>query len=273
MNSRRGRFAVAVAVCSLACCLGLPSCATLTRPPSTLPTKHTLVLEPLIVYSDFALPPHHRLLDELVAERGELLAKLNLPKTDEPVHIFLFESEQRFHDFIGKHFPNFPVRRAFFVETDTRLAVYAHWGDRVAEDLRHEVSHGYLHAVVPNLPLWLDEGLAENAEVPRGDGGLNRPHVQLLLENLESYGWRPNLERLERIDSAGEMTQIDYAESWAWIHMLMETDPARRRLIHDYLMELRRGGPPPAFAPRIKGWFPQAEEMLVAHLRSLGTKR
>jgi hypothetical protein len=37
-------------------------------------------------------------------------------------------------------------------------------------------------------------------------------------------------------------------------------------------MELRRGGPPPAFAPRVKGWFPQAEEMLVAHLRSLGAK-
>ena len=52
-------------------------------------------------------------------------------------------------------------RRAFFVETDTQLSVYAQWGDRVAEDLRHEVTHGYLHAVVPNVPLWIDEGLAE----------------------------------------------------------------------------------------------------------------
>lgn len=253
----------------MAVCLAIWGCAALPRSTATLPGKHTLVLDPLIVFSDFPMPPHHRLLDDLVLERQELLGKLALPKKEEPVHVYLFESEQRFHEFMEQHFPDFPVRRAFFVETDTRLTVYAHWGDRVAEDLRHEVAHGYLHAVVPNLPLWLDEGLAEYAEVPRGDAGLNRPHVQLLLENLATQGWRPDLERLERIDSAAEMTQIDYAEAWAWIHLLMETDPARRTLVQGYLAELRRGGMAPPFAPRIKRWFPQAEAMLAAHLRSL----
>ena len=43
--------------------------------------------------------------------------------------------------------------RAFFVESDTRLNIYAYWGDRVAEDLRHEVTHGYLHAMVPHSAL------------------------------------------------------------------------------------------------------------------------
>ncbi len=257
----------------LAACLAVWGCATFPRSAATLPTRHTLVLEPLVVYSDFPMPPHHRLLEDLAAERVDLLSKLALPKNDEPVHVYLFESEPRFREFVVQHFPDFPARRAFFVETDTRLSVYAHWGDRVAEDLRHEVAHGYLHAVVPNLPLWLDEGLAENAEVPRGDAGLNRPHVQLLLENLNTHGWRPNLERLERINSAAEMTQIDYAESWAWIHLLMETDPARRKLVQGYLAELRGGGPPPPFAPRVKSWFPQAEAMLVAHLHSLARRQ
>ena len=50
------------------------------------------------------------------------------------------------------------------METDTRLTVYAYWGDRVAEDLRHEVTHGYLHTMVPHVPLWLDEGLAQLAD-------------------------------------------------------------------------------------------------------------
>ena len=271
LGRRPGRFtgAILARLFTIAVCLAMAGCANFQRPASSLPLRHTLVLDPLVVYSDFVLPPHHRLLDELVAERGDLIAKLKLPKTEEPIHIYLFESEQRFRDFMRGRFPDFPLRRAFFVETDTRLTVYAHWGDRVAEDLRHEVAHGYLHAVVPNLPLWLDEGLAENAEVPRGGGGLNRPHVQLLLENLSNYGWRPNLERLERIESAAELTQIDYAEAWAWVHLLMETDPARRPLVQDYLAELRKGGPAPPLAPRVKGWFPQAEDLLVAHLRSL----
>ena len=89
-----------------------------------------------------------------------------------------------------------PTRRAFFVESDTRLAVYAHWSDRVGEDLRHEVAHGYLHSMVPGLPLWLDEGLAEYFEVPRGNNGLNRPHLELLSDMMQYNGWQPNLERL-----------------------------------------------------------------------------
>ena len=66
-----------------------------------------------------------------------------------------------------RHFPGTPSRRAFFVESPTHLSVYAQWGDRVQEDLRHEVVHGYLHAVLRDIPLCLDEGIAEYFEVPR----------------------------------------------------------------------------------------------------------
>ena len=96
------------------------------------------------------------------------------------------------------HHPEFPDRRAFFVETDARLSVYAQWGDRMAEDLRHEVTHGYLHSVVPNVPLWLDEGIAKFYEVPRGQRGLNRPLLDRLLARIEREHWQPDLRRLEQ---------------------------------------------------------------------------
>ena len=70
------------------------------------------------------------------------------------------------------------------METDARLAVYAQWGDRMAEDLRHEVTHGYLHSVVPDVPQWLDEGIAKFYEVPRGQRGLNCPLFDRLLVKL-----------------------------------------------------------------------------------------
>lgn len=250
----------------LAC--GCAGCASITT-PSTLPASHTLVLDPLVVYSDFALSPHHRLLEELVLERNELLGKLQLPKSTEPVHVYLFDSEERFHSFLRRQHPDFPQRRAFFVETDTRLSVYARWGDRIAEDLRHEVAHGYLHSAVRNLPLWLDEGLAEYAEVPRGHAGLNQPHLRLLLEKLANYGWKPDLARLERLADASEMTQLDYAESWAWVYWLMEGDLARRQIVQGYLEELRKNEVVPPFSVRIRNWFPQPEPLLIAHLRSL----
>ena len=108
--------------------------------------------------------------------------------------MYLFPTAERFESFMHVRYPDLPLRRAFFVESDTRLMVYAYWGDRVAEDLRHEVAHGYLHGVVPRLPLWLDEGLAEYFEVPPGMAGLNRPHVELLAD-AATHDWRPNLPR------------------------------------------------------------------------------
>ncbi|HUY36139.1 MAG TPA: hypothetical protein VMV69_25595 [Pirellulales bacterium] len=247
-------------------------CANWLAPRPALPARHTLVLDPLIVYSDFPLPPHHRLLDDVAAERGDLMSKLNLPKSEESIHVYLFDTEATFQAFVGQHFPEFPARRAFFVESDTRLAVYAHWGDRVSEDLRHEVAHGYLHAVVPQLPLWLDEGLAEYAEVPRGDAGVNRPHVNLLAARLAGDVWRPNLERLERLHLVADMTQLDYAESWAWVHLLMETDPARRELLQAYVQSLRRDGKAPPLSARLRPWFPQLDAMLADHIHALAEK-
>lgn len=257
-----------LAAANVVACTG---CASMTSPSGVLPSGYTLVLDPLVVYSDFALPPHHRLLEELVLERNELLTKLQLPRSTEPVQVYLFDTEERFREFLQRYHPDFPQRRAFFVETDTRLTVYARWGDRIAEDLRHEVAHGYLHSVVPNLPLWLDEGLAEYAEVPRGHAGLNQPHLRLLLEKLAAFGWKPDLARLERLSSASDMTQLDYAEAWAWTYWLMEGDLARRQIVQGYLDELRKEEVVPPFSVRLRTWFPQPEPLLVAHLRSLAS--
>src|SRR5688572_15486014 len=72
------------------------------------------------------------------ALRGDMSTKFALPVSDEPIHVYLFDSPARYQTFMALHHPELPSRRAFFFESDTRLEVYAHWGDRVAEDLRHE---------------------------------------------------------------------------------------------------------------------------------------
>ncbi len=210
---------------------------TLMRKTPALPARNTIVLDQLWIYSDFYLTQKHRLLEELQAQRGILSTKLALPVSDEPVYVYLFATADEFKDFVHLHYPQFPSRRAFFVESDTRLQVYAFWGDRVAEDLRHEVAHGYLHSVTPRIPLWLDEGLAEYFEVPRGNRGLNRAHV-LELKQAKSANWQPDLRRLEQLTSASAMTQIDYAEAWAWVHFLLETTPERQQLLRAYLQAL-----------------------------------
>ncbi len=246
----------------------LGGCAMHQQKP-VLPVEETVQRDQLIIYSDFRLPRHHRLVEELVAQRSDLANLLDLPLSDEPIHVYLFDSAAPYEAFFQENYPQLPSRRAFFVESDTRLTVYAHWGDRVAEDLRHEVAHGYLHSVIPNLPLWLDEGLAEYFEVPRGHNGLNRPHVQLLMELYDRGNWTPDLAGLESAVSAGDLAQLAYAESWAWVHWMLESDPELIALLQNYMARLRVTGEAPPLSKFVRHKTIASERALVRHLQSL----
>jgi hypothetical protein len=246
-------------------------CARWRNAPTIVPAANSVVRDQLVIHSDWQLPSQHRMVEELCQQRWELLGKLSLPPSNEPIHIYLFDTGERYNAFMRLHYPDFPIRRAFFMETDTRLAVYAHWGDRVAEDLRHEVAHGYLHSVLRNLPLWLDEGLAEYFEVPRGHAGLNRPHVVELASRL-STGWRPDLRRLESLASVGEMTQVHYAESWLWVHFLLETSRERQDLLRGYLGRLRGAGTAEPLSLDLRRHHPHPEGALLEYLQTLAIR-
>ncbi len=261
MLARLGWF---TALCLLMAAAG---CA-LRKGPTTVPIEHELIRDQLVIYTDFNLPSKHRLVDDLAAQRHEINNVLGLPVSNEPVYIYLFDSADRFDGFLVEHFPNFPARRAFFVETDTRLTVYAHWGDRVAEDLRHEVSHGYMHAVLRNLPLWLDEGLAEYFEVERAMRGFNQPHAEMLVEEYRSGSWQPDMARLETLLHSHQMSQRDYAESWAWVYWLLESSPKRRHLLRNHLARLRMTGTAPPLAQVLHAAEPHASHRLIAMLQA-----
>ncbi len=211
-----------------------------------LPDRSEVTAGQLVIHADFPLAGQHRLVRDLDGLRADVSQELGLPVSDEPVHLYLFDTVARYDEFVARTYPGFPARRAFFVETDTTLAVFAAWQDRIAEDLRHETTHGYVHAVVPAIPLWLDEGIAEFFETPRSDHGLHRDHVARLAGRLLEGTWQPDLARLEALASAGEMSQDHYAEAWCWAHWLLRTTPARKRLLEEYLADIRRD---PATAP------------------------
>ncbi len=243
-------------------------CTGLNKVPLRLPGQHSLFRGQLRIYSDFPLASHHRLIEDLCARRLDVERRLGLPVSDEPIYVYLFESAERFRAFMLLHHPAFPNRRAFFVETDTRLMVYAHWGDRVGEDLRHEVTHAYLHSVVPGIPLWLDEGLAEYFEVARGMQGVNRPHVDRLWAGLEKH-WQPDPSRMEGLDQALDLTQDEYAEAWAWVHFLLHSRPENAAMLRAYLDELRSNGSAAPLWTRFEQLSIDPAPLLVNYLREV----
>ena len=223
----------------------------------------------LVIHTDFRFPKRHRLVDQLTALRGDISERLRLKTSDEPIHIYLFENRENYNEYIVRHYPEFPNRRAFFVKSDTTLKVHAYWGERVAEDLRHEVTHGYLHAVVLNLPLWLDEGLAEYFEVPRGRHGFNWPHIEFLHRKFERGEWTPDLEKLSQVTLPGDMNQTHYAEAWLWTHFFLESEPFRREYLSVYINELVAKGEAVPLSATVQNLESNPNQLLIAHLKKL----
>ena len=252
----------------LAATFALSGCMLMRSNQHWEPFPYQVEREQLVIHSDTQLSRKQRLLDEMVEQRTIINARLGLAPTTTPIHVYLYADESAYTNFMNLRFPEMASRRAIFVGTDTQLSVYAYWGDHVAEDLRHEVSHGYLHAAVPNLPLWIDEGLAEYFEVGAGRRGLNDAHVDLLMPQITAGTFQPDLARLEALNSAATMTQQDYAESWAWVHYLLETDE-RAALVTEYLRDLQYGNPTRSMQDRLGRHLVEPQLAVIEHVRML----
>ena len=133
-------------------------------------------------------------------------------------------------------------------------------------DLRHEFTHGLLHAALESVPLWLDEGIAEYYEVPdAGPQRINVEHAQRLSVAVQN-GWRPDLRRLEAIESVDEMHRLDYQESWAWVHFLLHESPETRSLLLEYVEGLQNTTNAQSFAEHIHANLPRAEDRLLGYV-------
>ncbi len=210
-----------------------------TQPKYTgLPRKTSIKNDGLKVLSDVKLAKDHELLVDLENLRDEIATELNLPPQKQQVVVYLFGSEERYRDYMRSSFPQLPPRRAYFVGSSKELAVYTFWGERVQEDLRHEYTHGILHATLKDVPLWLDEGLAEYFELAGKPGQINPEYASRLSDAIAS-GWEPDMARLERLESVGQMQRSDYQEAWAWVHFMMHDGDDSRAVLLGYLKTLQ----------------------------------
>ena len=239
--------------------------------PAQLPSRHEVRLDRLVVRSDFAVSEGDPRIEELRELRLEVRDVLHLPPQQRPVVVYLFEDEDRYTRYMQAAFPSLPKRRAFFIGTPGELSVYAFWGEQVREDLRHEYTHGLLHASLEQVPLWLDEGLAEYFEV--ADGGparISSDHSSHLAEMI-AQGWRPNLKRLEQLEDVAEMQNADYREAWAWVHFLLNESDSGEDVLLSYLEDLQSPLSPPSLVDRIEREFPSAGERLTAYITTFAT--
>ncbi len=240
------------------------------------PQKFTHRLAPYVFLADFEIPRNSPVLRDLAGLRDQVYKELHLPPSSNIVQVYLFEDRERYESFMQAKYPDLPRRRAFFVAQPHRLGnsedllVYTYWGDRIQQDLRHELTHALLHSVLKDVPLWLDEGLAEFFEVPTVYDGVNQQHLEQLRRVTAAP--RYNLERLEQLSEVQQMTPGEYRESWAWAHLLLRSTPQARKVLVDYLHELRTNPHPGPMRPRLAAAFLSLDGALDRHLAGLERK-
>jgi hypothetical protein len=257
------------AACAAIVCAVLVGCHGANGSATRLPQRHSFRGDQLVVQSDVRLPKGHPLLVDLENLRTDISQTLDLPVQAQQVTVYLFGDEQRYAAYMQGAYPNLPPRRAYFVGTPRELAVYTFWGEKIQEDLRHEYTHGVLHACLKDVPLWLDEGLAEYFEVVGSPRGYNRDYVTRLATSLGN-GWKPDLDRLEQLESVAQMQKADYLESWAWVHFLLHEGDDSRGVLLDHLHALRDNPRPGKLSERLRSTMPGADERFLAYASTLG---
>jgi len=226
-----------------------------------------------VFYADFDVDRRLPIFTELANLRDQVYKDLQLPSANTLVHVYLFEDKPRYERFMKARYPDLPKRRAFFVAqpravgSSEDLLVYTFWGDRVQEDLRHELTHALLHSVLKDVPLWLDEGLAEHFEVPPGWQGINYQHVDHLLRG--GTGFKPDLARLESLKQVDQMSPQEYREAWAWVHFMLHSRPEAKQVLVKYLQELRATSTPGPLRPRLASAVSALDTLLISHLVQL----
>jgi hypothetical protein len=222
------------------------------------------------VFSNFPLKPDAPAVRSLQSLDRDIDANLGIRvRAEKPsVNVYILDDRQSFTHFLKYYYPELPPRRAFFLAQDSERVVYTFMGERLEEDLRHEATHALLHVAVGDLPLWLDEGLAEYFEGPGGRQGSNPEHLSRLAED-RAEGWSPDLTRLETLKLVSQMAPRDYRESWAWVHYLLNHSSATKAALLGYLADLRTDPQTRGIAERLKATDTGAPERLLAHIEKV----
>jgi hypothetical protein len=227
-----------------------------------------------VFLADFELKQDLPLFQELTELREQVHQELSLPSSNTVIQVYLFEDREHYERFMHAKYPDLPKRRAFFVAQPRAvggtedLLVYTFWGDRLRQDLRHELTHALLHSVLKDVPLWLDEGLAEYFENPPESQGVNRQHAEQLRQG-PGAPLKADLAHLEQLTEVRQMTPAEYRESWAWVHLMLRDKAEAKEVLIQYLQQLRAHPSPGLVRPRLMAVFPDPEASLQRHLAEL----
>lgn len=226
--------------------------------------------EPIVEYawgpircrSEVLLPDADSLQGHLEGLPAEVAEALALPQADRIVEIHVYASRRRYRSEIGTLTADVRRQRGVFLIRDETIRIYTFQQKDLAGILRHEATHAMLHEALPYVPLWLDEGLASSFELDSAAGRGGNPFRGPLRLSLQ-LGWRPDVEKLERIRRSADLDIGDYRHAWGWVYFLQHESEESREALRGYLANIANGQPPQPFSQYLAQNLPDAQDRFV----------
>jgi hypothetical protein len=235
--------------------------------PAAAPLRDVASHGPFHLQATFPLGDLTPLFEDLSQLEIELQRTLAVPPSQRIVNVYLLSDQQSHKSLLTQQYPRVPYRRALYMQRGEQASVFAYRNPELPLDLRHECTHALLHASLPMVPLWLDEGLAEYFEVAPPSRASKNSHLAKLRWNLR-FGMIRSIESLESCSDLSQMGAVEYRFAWAWTHFMLHGPlPAHRELVH-YLADIRRGTPPGQLSERLRRALPDLDAQFVAHFKS-----
>jgi hypothetical protein len=257
----------------LAVLLSCVGCASFSdRGQPLVPTRYKVATGPFLIFANSPIKEDSPAVRCLQALERDLKQHLDFaPGADEePVEIYVLDDRDAFAHFLKFYYPELPPRRAFFLAQGRQRVVYTFSSPKLEEDLRHEATHASLHGSYGDLPLWLDEGLAEFFENDLVKPGAELERVELINKDLAG-GWSPDLERLASISDIRQMTPRDYREAWSWVHLFLKGPGSGKAVMESCLNDLHKSSEKVALWQRLAK-NGGTTERLLAHLKAVPSR-
>lgn len=154
-----------------------------------------------------------------------------------PIQVVAFGSERAYQPFMPIYNGKRVEVGGLFVSTPgaSYVSLRSDLGDQAYPVVFHEYTHLLVRNTLADVPVWLDEGLAEYyatlamaGEKQATIGRANESHVLQLRERLMPLAELVAVRRDSPLYNEGERRSIFYAESWALVHYLLMGNPERR---------------------------------------------
>jgi hypothetical protein len=198
--------------------------------------------------------------------QSDLVEMLRVRRAGEQIEVLLFRNEASYRDYLKRYLPTVPYRRALYVRRGGPGMVLAYRNGGLAVDLRHECTHALLHAALPVVPLWLDEGLAEYFEVPPIERAFDNTHLRGTRWNA-MLGIVPKLEKMEGKGGLAEMGTKQYRDAWAWVHFMLHGSVEAHEELVGFLADIQARTPPGQMSSRLRRQIPNLEKRFADHFK------